>query len=281
MPTYIYLVSEAVIQRRYPLESATVHAELTSRQILRGAHLIVIAGCTACHGPGLEGRMMHADLPLQLYAGNLLRFARTMSDGELERAIRYASRPDATSLWGMPSGNFAYLSEDDVASIISYLRSRPPAGVALPAPQFDFAARVSLLRGAIKPAFLIAADSPPSLDLGPRYGGGRYLARIACAECHGTDLQGQGGSPDLAVVSLYNRSAFFALLRQGRGASGRIVPAMRSLARIRFHTFADYEILALYEYLIARAHAPRDIVVRAEALRRHEESEKLRGRTEQ
>jgi hypothetical protein len=198
-----------------------------------------------------------------------------MSDGELERAIRYAIKPDATSLWTMPSGSYTYMSEADVSAIISALRSLTPKGAARPAPQFDLAARDALLAGRLRPALLVAADSPTSLDMGPRYDGGRYLARIACSECHGTDLKGSVLAPDLAAISRYDRPALFALLRKGYGAKHRLLPNMYRLAHARFHVFADYEIMALYDYLDARAQAPAELVARAEALRRHEESEKL------
>ena len=89
-------------------------------------------------------------------------------------------------------------------------------------------------------------------------------------------LKGIGYAPDLSKVTLYSRSAFFALLRQGYGAKGRMLPATHRLARVRFHALADYEIMALYDYLDARAHAPPELVARAEALRRHQEDEKKR-----
>ncbi len=272
---FVYLESEAIVQRRYPLASTTAHAELTPKQIRRGAHLIAIAGCSDCHGADLQGRLVQADTVLPVYAGNLLRAAQTWTDGELERAIRYAIKPEATSMWAMPSGNYTYLSEDDVASIISYLRSLPAKGAVRPAPQFAFAARWALFTGMLLPALPAVADSPASLDLGPRYDGGRYLSRVACGECHGTDLKGAGFAPDLTAISRYDRPAFFALLRQGRGANGRMLPVMNRLARVRFHVVADYEVMALYDYLQARAHAPAELVARAEALRRHEEEERL------
>lgn len=278
---YVYIASEVIIERRYPLASTTAHAESTPKQIQRGAHLVAIAGCADCHGASLQGRLLYATSPLPVYAGNLLRSARTMSDDELERAIRYAIRPDATSLWAMPSGDYLYMSEDDIAALISYLRSRPAEGVVRPPPRFDVGARLTLLRHQLRPALLIAADSPASLDLGPRYDGGRYLARMTCGECHGTDLEGRGPAPDLASISRYSRPAFFSLLREGRGANGRMLPAMHRLARVRFHVLADYEIMALYDYLDARAHAPAELVARAEALRRHEEDEKRLNQADQ
>ncbi|HEY6579203.1 MAG TPA: hypothetical protein VIY09_07750, partial [Rhizomicrobium sp.] len=117
------------------------------------------------------------------------------------------------------------------------------------------------------PAVLAVRDAASSLDMGPRYDGGRYLARVACSECHGADLAGSPPrrAPDLGVISLYSRAAFFDLLRRGQGAHGRPVPAMRRLAAKRFHALADYEIMALYDYLNARAQAPPELLAREKA----------------
>jgi hypothetical protein len=40
---------------------------------------------------------------------------------------------------------------------------------------------------------------------------------------------------------------------------------MNRLARTRFNAFADYEIVALFDYLSARAHAPAAMFARAKA----------------
>jgi mono/diheme cytochrome c family protein len=190
-----------------------------------------------------------------------------MSDGEFERTLRRGIAPDATSLWAMPSVDYQYLSQTDVASLLAYLRSLGPAGVPRPAPTWNMRARLALLEGHIVPSALEIRDAAPSLDMGPRYDGGRYLARIACSECHGTDLGGMPahGAPDLDAISLYNRAAFFDLLRRGYGVNGRSVPAMGRAAAIRFHVFADFEIMALYDYLDARLHAPPELIARARA----------------
>jgi cytochrome c553 len=159
------------------------------------------------------------------------------------------------------------MSETDVAALLAWLRSLGPAGVPRPAPVWNWRARMALLDGRLVSSSRETRAAPSSLDMGPRYDGGRYLARIACSECHGTNLEGLAShsAPDLAVISLYNRAAFFDLLRRGAGASGRRAPQMQRLAATRFHAFADFEIMALYDYLDARAHAPAALVARAKA----------------
>jgi cytochrome c553 len=266
-PAYIHLASEAVIERRYPLPAISEPAAALPEMAARGEHLTRITGCSDCHGRDFEGRKMRAAGVLQIWSSNLRWAATTMSDGEFERALRHGIAPDATSLWGMPSLDDMYMSETDVAALLAYLRSLGPTGTPRPVPAWDWRARLALLDGRFVPSVIETRSAPSSLDMGPRYDGGRYLAHIACSECHGTDLAGASaaGAPDLDMISRYNRPAFFNLLRRGLGANGRRVPAMRRLAARRFHVLADFEIMALYDYLEARVHAPPELVARAKA----------------
>lgn len=267
VPVFLYIASEAVIERRYPLPAIEEPAAPSPRTVARGFHLIQIAGCGDCHGANLEGRLTKGAQPLRVWSSNLRLSAARMSDGEFERALRRGIASDATSLWAMPSADYAYMSETDVAALLAYLRAQGPAGTIRPRPVWDHEARLALFEGRIVPAVLAVRDAPSSLDLGPRYDGGRYLARISCGECHGTDLEGapERSIPDLDIVSFYRRAAFFELLRRGIGAHHRRVPAMMHLSSIRFHVFADYEIMALYDYLDARAHAPATLLAREKA----------------
>jgi len=270
-PFYVHLASEALIERRYPLP--VIEQPVTAlEKSERGVHLMTIAGCSDCHGANFEGRRESVG-PLRLWATNLRMAVHHMSAGEFERALRRGLAPDATSLWAMPSKNYMYMSETDAAGLYAWLLSLTPSGRDRPRPEWDLRARLALLDGRIVPAVIATRDAPSSLDLGPRYDGGRYLARIACGECHGTDLAGSARTADLIAVAAYSRTAFFDLLRRGWGAHGRRLPTMNRLAHIRFHAFADYEIMALFDYLSARAHAPAAMFARAKAneLRRREQ----------
>jgi mono/diheme cytochrome c family protein len=261
IPLYVYVASEAAIQRRYPLSAIEEPAAPTAKDVARGMHLAAIAGCGDCHGADFEGRLMTAG-PLPVWSSNLRLSAHGMTDGEFERALRRGIARDAMSLWGMPSEDFTYMSEADVAALLAFLRNLGSAGHPRPRPVWNREARLELLDGRIIPAVLAVGDSASSLDLGPRFDGGRYLARISCSECHGTDLEGAGHAPNLDILSRYTRAAFFDLLRRGVGARHRPVPVMKRLAAVRFHVFADYEIMALYDYLDARAHAPPALLAR-------------------
>lgn len=262
-PLYVHLASEALIARRYPLPVIEEPLVAAARDE-RGAHLATIAGCADCHGENLQGRRVSLG-PLRLWASNLRIAASKTSPGEFERALRRGLAPDATSLWGMPSQDYMYMSESDVADLYGWLRSPGASGRSTPRPLWNLRTRFALLDGRIVPAAMATRDASPSLDLGPRYDGGRYLARIACSECHGTDLAGLSAAGDLRRVAAYSRTAFFDLLRRGWGAHGRRLPVMGRLARLRFHALADYEVMALFDYLSARAHAPAALFARARA----------------
>ncbi len=252
VPAIVWLRAESVIERRYPLLSATVAASKEAKSIRRGAHLIAIAGCADCHGSDLEGRLMLKDGILPVWSSNLRRLAHTIADEDFERALRNGIQPDSTSTWLMPAMDYTYMSEDDVASLLSYLRTLDARGVDRPLPEFDMRARFAIARDDLEPVAVRALESPASLDLGPRYDGGRYLARIACADCHGTDLQGTRIGSDLVSVAPYTRAQFYGLLHDGRAYDGRQIPKM---SRPRFRAFYDYEVDALYDYLSARARA--------------------------
>lgn len=280
VPAYVYVASEATIARRYPLPAIEEPAAPLPMMLKRGQHLTRISGCGDCHASTFEGRRASAGGVLWVWPSNLRLAAAQMSDGEFERALRRGIAPDATSLWAMPSLDYQYMSEADVAALLAYLRALGPAGMPRPAPIWTWRARLALLDGRIVPAVLATRDAPSSLDLGPRYDGGRYLARIACSECHNTDLQGRNRAPDLAIVSRYTRPAFFDLLRRGIGDHSRPVPVMRRLAFVRFGAFADYEIMALYDYLDARAHAPPELIARAKANEARRKAEIATGNDE-
>jgi mono/diheme cytochrome c family protein len=99
-------------------------------------------------------------------------------------------------------------------------------------------------------------DDKPARDLGPATARGRYLATIACAECHQSDFAPRPDqffkTPDLLLVASYEHSEFVTLMRTGKAAGNRELPVMSETARKRFAAFTDEEIDAIYDYLAAR-----------------------------
>jgi cytochrome c553 len=252
-PVYIWLRSEAVLDRRYTVPRSLIVADSTPRAISRGARLVRLAGCTGCHGLDMKGKALRGPVPI--FASNLRALTSSWSDEDFDRAIRRGLRPDASSLWVMPSFAYVYVHDADMAAMLGYLRALKLQGQEMPPPDFDSAGRAKIARGDLQPAVELAQTQMPAMSLGPHYDGGRYIAMFACGPCHGTELTGIGDAPDLKIVSRYSRHDFFNLMRRGWPAKGRRSKVMGPLARQRFHILADWEIAPLYEYLTARAHA--------------------------
>jgi cytochrome c5 len=256
---FVFTASQRILDRTYPKRPTAVHADSAPEAIAQGAHLVLVATCTDCHGKDLTGKL----LPVPgstVYAPNLTVIADSLSDADIDGAIRQGLRPDGRSELLMPSHGYASFSDEEVASIIGYLRSLKPQGIASPELRFGLQVRVGLLAGILRPEARESADATPPLDLGARYQKGRHLAQVVCGQCHGTNLSGTPPkdplpAPDLAIVGAYDPGAFHSLMRTGKAASGREAGVMSQIARGNLSTLTDDEIDATYDYLTARAKA--------------------------
>lgn len=94
---------------------------------------------------------------------------------------------------------------------------------------------------------------------GPEHERARYIARLACGECHGAKLEGNDdpSRPDLIVASGYSLEEFRRLLKTGEPTGGRRLDLMAQVAKSRFSHLSEDEIDALYRYLVARARQAR------------------------
>src|SRR5579862_6744787 len=117
---YVYLMSERMLDREYPLPASSIRASSGASAIARGDRLAHAFGCTDCHRPNLEG----AYIPdFGVWSLNLTRLATTFSDQDFDRAIRHGLRPDGTSVAEyMPSDAFQYMSDSDLADILAFVR---------------------------------------------------------------------------------------------------------------------------------------------------------------
>jgi mono/diheme cytochrome c family protein len=251
---YVYIASEQIIGRHYPLPSSHIHASTDPKVIALGQHLVRPYGCADCHRPNLQGTFIE---DFGMSSRNLTRLATTFSDADFDRAIRRGLRPDGTSVAeSMPSDAFQYMPDADVVAIISYIRSLKVAGENIPEPSYDLVRRLGLLKGDVKVGQAWFPLQKPALDLGPPYARARVMATSACGECHGTSLEGQGGAPhtppNLTLVASYDRGDFVKLMRTGKAAGNRELHMMSAVARVRMSKLTDSELNGLYDYLSAR-----------------------------
>jgi mono/diheme cytochrome c family protein len=175
--------------------------ETTEQRLARGKYLAEdVCGCMECHTPHdwskpvspLTPGMLGAGetiplkgLPASVVAPNLTPDRETgagnWTDDQLARAIREGIGHDGRALFpAMPYRSFRALSDDDVTSIVLYLRSLPPVRNHLPRTRPSFAAKF-VIRGIPQP--LRAAVPAPDLST-PEKRGEYLVAVAACADCH-------------------------------------------------------------------------------------------------
>jgi mono/diheme cytochrome c family protein len=164
----------------------------------RGEYLVRgPAGCGNCHTPlgprgfvmdqELAGRVVEESPAFTAVSANLTPAGRIAdwSDAELARAIREGIRPDGTVIGPpMPFAMYRGLGDDDLMSIVAFLRTLPAVENDLPASVYNIP---------LPPAYGPPVDSvtAPPQAVSAEYGA--YLAGpIAhCMECH-TPMGPQG-----------------------------------------------------------------------------------------
>ncbi|MGH9516269.1 MAG: c-type cytochrome [Terriglobales bacterium] len=185
--------------RARPLTNRTF--ERTPARLARGKYLVEgVLVCKHCHSPhdwtshdaaipaGMElaGQDLGSeDLPGHVIAPNLTPDRETgagsWTDDMFARAIREGIGHDGRALFPlMPYGFFRHLPDEDLASIIVYLRSLPPARNRLPKTTIIFPVKY-IIQNAPEP---ITAPVPLP-DLSDRVSRGRFLVSvIGCTGCH-------------------------------------------------------------------------------------------------
>jgi mono/diheme cytochrome c family protein len=264
----LYVVTQRMIDQRYPFTPRALAAAPAGTDVASGAKLVQLFGCKGCHGADLRGQLLF-DIPLvaRLNAPNLTWVAKTYSDPQIAEMMRSGVRADGSALVGMPSQALSRMTDAEVAAVVAYVRSVPAGGAPHDDKQLRVLGRVLVLLGKAPtaPELVARYAAHPLPDFGPATAEGRGIAR-ACAECHGPDLSGDTG-PDLRIAAAYDLPAFTRLLRTGVGLDGQPIKPiglpeeggsgpglMAQTARDREgFGLSDAEIAALHAYLQVRA----------------------------
>lgn len=229
--------------------------ESTPARLSRGSYIFhSVALCVDCHSPHdntskdwplIDGREGSGQpfpligLPGQLVAPNITPDPETglgnWTDDQIARAIREGVDKDGRTLFPlMPYGNYHNMSDEDLASVVVFLRSLPPVRNPLPASQIICPVKY-LIRNAPEP---LGSPVPPADSSTPAKRG-EYFALIGgCADCHspqkrgqpitgmnfsgGTVMTGPWGSvatanitPDPSGISYYDEKLFDDVMRTG------------------------------------------------------------------
>lgn len=234
----------------------------------RGRYLYGSRGCVDCHGDKGGGATLADDgKGLKLAGPNITsgnpRIA-AYQPVDWVRSIRHGVGADGRALRLMPSEDYNRLTDDDLASVVAYVRQLPPQlGQELGIIELPLPARVAYGFGAIPEAVTkIDHSLPPSMPVaeGVTVGHGRYVAQM-CQGCHGARLLGgkiAGAPPDWpaaarlapgqgSAMSRYgDPSTFIAMMRSGQRTDGGPIAVM-PFASLK--TMNDIDLRALHLYL--------------------------------
>lgn len=253
----IYVRSEQIVTRTYDVPLGAFTVVVDSADLAEGQRLATLRGCYGgCHGTTVEGSVFFDEPRVaRIAAPNLTAIASEYTDSELERVIRRGVTRDGRSVFAMPSPMFAHLADDDLASIIAFIRSQP----VIDGGPRDFhlgpMGRLGIVIGMFEPLAPGITTSPAAtVPRGSVEEWGEYLALTICSECHGPDLRGdpRGPAPDLTIAAAYSEEDWFRLLRTGRALGDRELDLMSSVAISRFQYMTDEEIRAVHAFLSSR-----------------------------
>jgi mono/diheme cytochrome c family protein len=281
----------AVMELRSPKARAIDAAkkfEATPERLARGKYLVEAqTHCLFCHSdhdwtmhgaphlPGMTGAgwdLPYAEnkMPGRVFAPNLTPDPETgigaIPDDAIARAIREGVGHDGRALFMMPSDHFRNLSDEEVASIVVFMRTLPPVKKQRELTQIQIPVRWFMKFG---PKPLTAPV--PEADASTPIARGKHLAEIGlCAECHtpvnerheplpGMALSGGqefviGGvryrsaniTPHASGLAHYDEALFIKTMRTGNIGGRRLAPIM-PFAEIGKLTDADLK--ALWAYL--------------------------------
>jgi mono/diheme cytochrome c family protein len=284
---------------KHAAKSAVFDAKPTPARLARGRYLVeTVGGCFDCHtiheyvngqwvpkkGMKGAGQAFPAGfLPLppgaDVVAPNITPDRQTgigsWTDAEIERAIRHGVAKGGRPLFDlMPYWQFRVLTNEDVKSIIVYLRSLRPVHNALPVTKMPFPVRVNMNDPLVPP---LAKNASPLVRRG------WYLVRVAgCADCH-TPIVKNGSRPpsllfaggmrfhgpfgtvfstnitfDSSGIAFMNEPMFSRTIRTGRvNATGQqLKPPMPFRD---FHNLKPADIRAIYAYLRTVPHVRHNI----------------------
>jgi cytochrome c553 len=270
-------LSEYRLRQKFDVPATPVAVLSDSAALARGRHLYRTRGCEGCHGQDVAGQVFfNQPMLARLVAPNVPKSIRGYSDPELARLLRHGVRPDGRGVAMMPATMLYNLDDRDLGALIAYLRTIPVKENTLPATFMGPLARVGLAVGQYKLEPVALDHDGPRPANGPdALARGQYTAMTSCVECHGQQLEGKMGSPNLMVVAAYTAAEFTRLMREGVPRDGRKLDLMARTSTGRFVNFSDDEVAELYAYLSRQVASSPQVSFRA-SRRRVEESRSSR-----
>jgi mono/diheme cytochrome c family protein len=258
--------------------------EPTPERMRRGEYLVhAVINCMGCHSKYDEraeppvllskegaGTVFYEGGGFRIVAPNITSDPETglgkWSDDAIARAIREGIGNDGQALFpGMPYEHFRNMSDEDLASVVVFIRSLPPVRSELPPTKIPFLF-ARLIQAVPQPVTEPAPE--PGLVKPTRHGA--YLANIGtCSDCHTPrnpkfqpipGMEMAGGSPmvreqgvasanltpDASGIVYYDEELFIRTIRTGSVDARKLKPVMPWWA---YRNMTDDDLKAVFAYL--------------------------------
>jgi mono/diheme cytochrome c family protein len=278
-------------------------ADAVDRRVARGEYLTTLCECFVCHSPLQDGDY---EMPVEgkVGAGDVINArqrkvapnltpdpetgAGSWTDGQIARAIRTGISHDGRKLsLAMPYDYYSVMTDEDVASVVAYLRSLPPVRNRLPkwVPTDVAEGPPEPLRLPLTPAQVETPEDrggylvrlarcglchtarPPRVSwrhrrLDMEFGGGRRFSAVPFFDELDPDPASHSRPPaepranvvvspnitsDPSGIAFYDREIFIQTIRTGRVAGIR--PLSHAMPWIRYRRLTDEDLGAIFAYL--------------------------------
>lgn len=263
----LYLVGSSRLNKVYTVEPSNLTLPTDAASIEYGKHRAETL-CQGCHGSDLSGVEGWFSAPPigRIDSANLTSgeggLGADFTTEDYVRAIRHGIDETGKPIFMVAVPSTAHLSDEDLASIIAYLKTVPPVDHVVQERHFTPLAYVMFAAGMLGdlPAEVVSHDShvtAPARGASLEYG--EYMVNTNdCRICHGQNLNGNKSpdptqtwiSPNLTPggeLGFWTEEQFINTIRSGVTPSGHQLN--ENMPWKDYRNFYDYELQAIWLYL--------------------------------
>lgn len=266
---FLFLKGNAQLNKTYEFPPSNLAIPTDAESIARGKHLVTTI-CQGCHGEDLAGREDFFDGgPLgTIQSANLTSgeggVGQYFTDEDFVGAIRHGISSDGKPIFMPGVYSTSYLSDEDLAAIIAYVKTVPPVDHVTNGHNFKPLSKILFAIGGLLPPLPVEVvshdvhvEGPPA-EVTVEYGS-YIMDTHDCRVCHGQTLNGNK-FPDPTVdkitpnltpggeLGFWEEEDFINAIRTGNTPSGhQLDPALMPWKD--FRNMTDDELKAIWMYL--------------------------------
>ncbi|MGE0431565.1 MAG: c-type cytochrome [Planctomycetota bacterium] len=228
--------------------------------------------CVECHGKNMAGMVVIDDSMLgRVTAPNLTAgkgsVTADFASEDWVRAIRFGVGHDKRPLVMMPSDDYWPWGDEDIASVVAWVKSLPAVDTDIPPIAIGPIAKLLLVQGQLPLSaerLTLLGERPAIAPKGPTAEYGKHLATV-CSGCHRPDFSGgpiPGGDPawpparnitphEGSGIGKWVQDDFVKAIRKGQRPNGTMLND-KAMPWPGFSNMTDDDLTALWLFLRSR-----------------------------